>query len=85
MEFDKDGKITLTEDQVKAINDHITNIERESSDKDNEISDLKTQNENLKNNDGDDTTKINGDEGNDDDIAKLNSANELFNNVKDLL
>lgn len=85
MEFDKDGKVTLTEDQVKAINDHIANIEKESSDKDNEISDLKTQNENLKKNDGDDTTKINGDEGNDDDIARLNSANELFNNVKDLL
>lgn len=84
MEFDKDGKVTLTEDQVKAINDHIANIEKESSDKDNEISDLKTQNENLKKNDGDDTTHINGDEG-DDDISKLNSANEMFNNVKDLL
>ena len=44
MEFDKDGKVTLTEDQVKAINDHIANIEKESSDKDNEISDLKIQN-----------------------------------------
>ena len=86
MEFDKDGKVTLTEDQVKAINDHITNIEKESSDKDNEISDLKTQNENLKKNDGDETTHINGDEGDDnDDITKLNSANEMFNNVKDLL
>ncbi|MDY3266204.1 MAG: Clp protease ClpP [Phocaeicola sp.] len=85
MEFDKDGKVTLTEDQVKAINDHIANIEKESSDKDNEISDLKTQNENLKKNDGDDTTHINGDEGDDDDITKLNSANEMFNSVKDLL
>ena len=85
MEFDKDGKVTLTEDQVKAINDHIANIEKESSDKDNEISDLKTQNENLKKNDGDETTHINGDEGDDDDITKLNSANEMFNNVKDLL
>ena len=85
MEFDKDGKVTLTEDQVKAINDHITNIEKESSDKDNEISDLKTQNENLKKNDGDDTTHINGDEGDDDDVTKLNTANEMFNSVKDLL
>ena len=85
MEFDKDGKVTLTEEQVKAINDHIANIEKESSDKDNEISDLKTQNENLKKNDGDETTHINGDEGDDDDITKLNSANEMFNNVKDLL
>ena len=85
MEFDKDGKVTLTEDQVKAINDHIANIEKESSDKDNEISDLKTQNENLKKNDGDDTTHINGDEGDDDDITKLNTANEMFNSVKDLL
>ena len=85
MEFDKDGKVTLTEDQVKAINDHIANIEKESSDKDNEISDLKTQNENLKKNDGDDTTHINGDEGDDDDVTKLNTANEMFNSVKDLL
>ena len=86
MEFDKDGKVTLTEDQVKAINDHIANIEKESSDKDNEISDLKTQNENLKKNDGDETNHINGDEGDDnDDITKLNSANEMFNSVKDLL
>lgn len=86
MEFDKDGKVTLTEDQVKAINDHIANIEKESSDKDNEISDLKTQNENMKKNDGDETNHINGDEGDDnDDITKLNSANEMFNSVKDLL
>lgn len=85
MEFDKDGKVTLTEDQVKAINDHIANIEKESSDKDNEISDLKTQNENLKKNDGDDTTHINGDEGDDYDVTKLNTANEMFNSVKDLL
>lgn len=85
MEFDKDGKVTLTEDQVKAINDHIANIEKESSDKDNEISDLKTQNENLKKNDGDETTHINGDEGDDDDITKLNTAISMFNDVKDLL
>lgn len=85
MEFDKDGKVTLTEDQVKTINDHIANIEKESSDKDNEISDLKTQNENLKKNDGDETKHINGDEGDEDEITKLNSANEMFNNVKELL
>lgn len=86
MEFDKDGKVNLTEEQVKAINDHITNIEKESSDKDDEIAELKTQNENLKKNDGDKTSDINGDEGKeDDDITRLNSATKLFNNVKDLL
>lgn len=47
VEVDKDGKVTLTEDQVKALNDHIANLEQESSDKDNQISDLKKQNENL--------------------------------------
>lgn len=47
VEVDKDGKVTLTEDQVKALNDHIAHLEQESSDKDNQISDLKKQNENL--------------------------------------
>lgn len=47
VEVDKDGKVTLTEDQVKALNDHIANLEQESSDKDNQIADLKKQNENL--------------------------------------
>lgn len=85
VEVDKDGKVTLTEDQVKALNDHIANLEQESSDKDNQIADLKKQNENLQKNDGEETTHINGDEGEDDDIAKLNTAKELFNDVKDLL
>ena len=85
VEVDKDGKVTLTEDQVKALNDHIANLEQESSDKDNQIADLKKQNENLQKNDGEETTYINGDEGEDDDIAKLNTAKELFNDVKDLL
>lgn len=85
VEVDKEGKVTLTEEQVKALNDHITDIEKKSSDKDDEIAELKTQNENLKNNDGDKTDTVNGDEGTDDDITKLNSANEMFNNVKDLL
>lgn len=85
VEVDKDGKVTLTEEQVKALNDRITNLEQESSDKDNQISELKKQNENLKKNDGEDTTHINGDEGEDDDLTKLNTAQEMFNNVKELL
>lgn len=85
VEVDKDGKVTLTEEQVKALNDRITNLEQESSDKDNQISELKKQNENLKKTDGEDTTHINGDEGEDDDLTKLNTAQEMFNNVKELL
>lgn len=85
VEVDKDGKVTLTEEQVKALNDRITNLELESSDKDNQISELKKQNENLQKNDGEETTHINGDEGEDDDIAKLNAAKEMFNDVKELL
>lgn len=82
---DKDGKVTLTENQVKALNDRIANLEQESSDKDNQISELKKQNENLKKTDGEDTTHINGDEGEDDDLTKFNTAQEMFNNVKELL
>ena len=44
-----------------------------------------TNYQNLQKNDGEETTHINGDEGEDDDIAKLNTAKELFNDVKDLL
>lgn len=85
VEVDKEGKVTLTEEQVKALNDRIANLEQESSDKDNQISELKKQNENLKKTDGEDTTHINGDEGEDDDIAKLNTAQQMFNDVKELL
>ncbi|WP_418572623.1 ATP-dependent Clp protease proteolytic subunit [Phocaeicola sp.] len=85
VEVDKDGKVTLTENQVKALNDRIANLEQESSDKDNQISDLKKQNENLKKSDGEDTTHINGDEGDDDDLTKLNTAQDMFNDVKDIL
>ena len=35
--------------------------------------------------DGEDTTHINGDEGEDDDLTKFNTAQEMFNNVKELL
>lgn len=85
VEVDKEGKVTLTENQVKALNDRITNLEQESSDKDDEIAELKKQNENLKNGDGDETAKINGDEGQGNDVDKLNTAVEMFNSVKDLL
>jgi len=85
VEVDKDGKVTLTEDQVKALNDRIVNLEQESSDKDSQISDLKKQNENLQKSDGEDTTHINGDEGDDDELTKLNTAQEMFNDVKDIL
>lgn len=85
VEVDKDGKVTLTEEQVKALNDRIASLEQESSDKDDEIAELKKQNENLKNGDGDETAKINGDEGQGNDVDKLNTAVEMFNSVKDLL
>lgn len=85
VEVDRDGKVTLTEDQVKALNDRITSLEQESSDKDSQISDLKKQNENLLKNDAEDTAHINGDEGEDDEIEKLNTAQAMFNDVKDLL
>ena len=85
VEVDKDGKVTLTENQVKALNDRIANLEQESSDKDTQISELKKQNENLQKSDGEDTTHINGDEGDDDDLTKLSKAQEMFNDVKDIL
>lgn len=80
LEFDKDGKVTLTEAQVKALNEKVTALEKEASDKQAEVDDLTKQVDNLKKADGDDTKKNEGGEGEEvEDIFK--EANDLYNSL----
>jgi ATP-dependent protease ClpP protease subunit len=80
LEFDKDGKVTLTETQVKALNEKVDALEKETSDKQAEVDDLTKQVDNLKKADGDDTKKNEGGEGEEvEDIFK--EANDLYNSL----
>ena len=80
LEFDKDGKVTLTEAQVKALNEKVDALEKEASDKQAEVDDLTKQVDNLKKADGDETKKNEGGEGDEvEDIFK--EANDLYNSL----
>lgn len=80
LEFDKDGKVTLTEDQVKVLNEKLDALEKEASDKQTKVEELTTQVENLKKADGDETKKTEGEEnGEFEDIFK--EANDLYNSL----
>ena len=80
LEFDKDGKVTLTEAQVKALNEKVNALEKVASDKQAEVDELTKQVDNLKKADGDDTKKNEGGEGEEvEDILK--QANELYNSL----
>lgn len=80
LEFDNDGKVTLTEDQVKALNEKVAALEKEAADKQTEVNNLTTQVENLKKADGDTTKKNEGGENEEpEDIFK--EANDLYNSI----
>ena len=80
LEFDKDGKVTLTEAQVKALNEKVEALEKEASDKQAEVDELTKQVDNLKKADGDETKKEEGTEGEEaEDILK--EATELYNSL----
>lgn len=80
LEFDNDGKVTLTENQVKALNEKLDALEKEASDKQAEVDDLTKQVDNLKKADGDETKKNEGGEGEEvEDIFK--EANDLYNSL----
>ena len=80
LEFDKDGKVMLTEDQVKALDEKLDALEKEASDKQAKVDGLTVQVENLKKADGDVSKKTEGDEGGEpENIFK--EANELFNSL----
>lgn len=80
LEFDKDGKVTLTEDQVKALNEKVDALEKDASDKQTQVDNLTVQVENLKKADGDKTPKNEGGEDEEfEDIFK--EANDLYNSL----
>lgn len=80
LEFDKDGKVTLTEDQVKALNEKVDALEKDASDKQAQVDNLTVQVENLKKVDGDKTPKNEGGEDEEpQDIFK--EANDLYNSL----
>ena len=80
LEFDKDGKVTLAEDQVKVLNEKLDALEKDASDKQTQVEELTTQVENLKKADGDETKKTEGEEnGEFEDIFK--EANDLYNSL----
>ena len=80
LEFDKDGKVTLTEAQVKALNEKVDALEKEASDKQAEVDDLTKQVDNLKKADGDDTKKNEGGEG-EEVVDIFKEANDLYNSL----
>ena len=80
LEFDKDGKVTLTEAQVKALNEKVDALEKEASDKQAEVDDLTKQVDNLKKADGDETKKNEGGEG--EEVADIfKEAKDLYNSL----
>lgn len=82
LEFDKEGKVALTENQVKALNEKINTLEQDVSDKQTLLDEKEEQIENLKNADGDETHHV---EGGEDDKKTNVTAQSMYNEVKDFI
>lgn len=79
LEFEN-GKVAMTEAQVKAMNDKLDALEADVLAKQTTIDGQTTQIENLKNAAGDDTSTINGGDDDSDDNA-FKKANSLYDRV----
>ena len=81
---EKDGQITLSVDQLQALNTRLESLEKEYQAEKDTTANLQSQVNNLKSADGDDSLRLNGDEGSSDtdDLALVNKA---FENFKDLI
>lgn len=82
LEFDKDGKVVLTEAQVKALNEEINALDKDVVDKQKLIDEKDEQITNLKKGDGAETPKIEGENG---DGKSDVTAQSMYNEVKDLI
>lgn len=82
LEFDKDGKVALTEEQVEALNEKMNTLEQDVTDKQTLIDQKDEQIKNLKNGDGDETRHIEGEEG---DGKSDVTAKSMYNDVKDFI
>ena len=81
LEFDKDGKCNLTEDQVKALNDKVNTLEQDVTDKQTLIDQKEEQITNLKNGDGAETSHIEGEGDGKSDVT----VQSMYNKVKDFI
>lgn len=82
LSFDGSGKVSLTEDQVKLINDRMNALEHDVSDKQTLIDEKDEEIQNLQDNAGDDTRHIEGEE----ETGKTGkSAQEMYNLIKDYI
>lgn len=79
LEFEN-GKVALTEEQVKAMNDKMDALEADVLAKQTTIDGQATQIENLKKAAGDDTTEIEG-SGDEEDHNAFKTANSLYDRV----
>lgn len=84
IEFDKDGKVTFTEDQVKAINDAVKAKEDSITEKDTKIIELNTQIENLEKGPGDKTDHVEGNDGKEGESNKV-TTRSMYDEVKNYI
>ena len=91
VEVDKEGKVMLTEAQIKALNDRIDALEADAKTKDDDITAKQTEIDNLKKGPGADTHTVEGNEGADDKDgdeggkAEKVDANSMYNQVKNFI
>lgn len=80
LEFDKDGKVALNEDQVKVLNEKISALDKDVADKQKLIDEKDEQITNLKKSDGDDTHHIEG--GDNEGTGNVfNEAKQLYESI----
>lgn len=80
IDVDKEGNATLSASQLKALDDLLGDLMGKITERDNTITDLKNQIQNLNDGDGDDSHKITDGDG---DSAK--TVDDMYNMVKDLI
>lgn len=80
--FDGSGKVALTEEQVKQINDRMDALEQEVADKQTLIDQKEEEIQNLQDNPGDETRHI---EGAEETGKSGESASEMYNLIKDCI
>ena len=82
IEFTEDGKCTLNEAQITAINSELERLDKANSENAQKVTDLTAQVENLTKGDGAETNHVEGEEEEKDDPSL---ANNLYNAFKDFV
>lgn len=91
VEVDKEGKVMLTEAQIKALNDRIDTLEADAKTKDDDIAAKQTEIDNLKKGPGADTHTVEGNEdgdgtdGDEGGKAEKVDAKSMYNQVKNFI